>query len=418
MFRSLAVRNYRLFAAGQIVSNTGTWMQRIAQDWLVLQLSGGSGVALGIATALQFLPMLLLGLWGGALVDRLDKRKLLITTQAIMGVLALGLGVLATAGAAEVWHVYVFALGLGLVTVVDNPARQTFVVEMVGKRDLPNAIALNSASFQLGRVTGPAVAGLLIAAIGSGPVFLVNAASFLAVLFGLWMMRPSELHATESASRGDGGVLDGLRYLRGRPDLMLLLVMTAAISIFGTNVQNQIALMVNNVFEAGPDAFGIAGTAIAVGSLAGALLAARRDRPRLRMLLTASISFGVISVLLALTPGYGWFLVVLVPAGLAFITFATGMNAMIQLSVDSRMRGRVMSLYLLFFLGMAPVGAPIVGWLADAFGPRVSLATGGTVTVVVTAVVGVLLARHLGTRVRMARRRPFLEVTRREFAEE
>src|SRR5690606_32522051 len=280
MFRSLAVRNYRLFAMGQVVSNTGTWMQRVAQDWLVLQISGGSGIALGITTALQFLPMLLLGLWGGTLVDRANKRRLLIATQAAMGVLALGLGVLATAGHAEVWHVYLFAFGLGLVTVLDNPARQTFVVEMVGRRDLPNAIALNSASFQLGRVVGPAVAGLLIAAVGSGPVFLINAFSFLAVLTGMWMMRPGELQPTEPAPRAKGQTMEGLRYVAGRPELMLLLVMTAFLQMFGSNVQNQIALMTNNVFTAGAAAFGVAAAALAVGALAGALLSARRERPR------------------------------------------------------------------------------------------------------------------------------------------
>ncbi|QVQ54981.1 MFS transporter [Spiractinospora alimapuensis] len=419
MFRSLAVRNYRLFAMGQVVSNTGTWMQRIAQDWLVLQLSGGSGIALGITTAAQFLPMLVLGLWGGALVDRLDKRRLLIVTQASMGVLALGLGILATTGAAQVWHVYLFALALGVVTVVDNPARQTFVIEMVGKRDLPNAIALNGASFQLGRVTGPAVAGLLIGVIGSGPVFLVNALSFGAVLGGLFMMRTHELHPTEHAEKGKGQIRAGLRYIAGRPDIILLLAMTAFLSLFGTNIQNQIALMTNNVFEAGASAFGLAGTAIAVGSLAGALIAARRERPRLRLLVLAAFAFSLLQVVTALTPGYTSFLVALVPMGIAFLTYTTTMNATLQLTVDPTMRGRVMSLYLLFFLGMAPLGAPIVGWLADTFDPRVSLAVGGTVGMVVTVLTAVLLMRKL--KVRAAFRwhgRPRLTLTRKSLAEE
>ncbi|WP_017538687.1 MFS transporter [Nocardiopsis halophila] len=412
MFRSLAVRNYRLFAAGQVVSNTGTWMQRIAQDWLVLQLSGGSGIALGVTTALQFLPMLLLGLWGGTVVDRAGKRRLLIATQAAMGVLALGLGVLATAGAAQVWHVYVFALGLGLITVLDNPARQTFVVEMVGKRDLPNAIALNSASFQLGRVVGPAVAGVLIAAVGSGPVFLINALSFLAVLTGLWMMRPSELETTEPAPRSKGQTREGLRYVAGRPDLVLLLVMTAFLQMFGSNVQNQIALMTNNVFTAGAAAFGVSAAALAVGALAGALLSARRERPRLRTVLIGAFFFGATEVVAALAPGYAWFTLALLPMGIAFLTFTATQNAFFQLSVDPQLRGRVMSMYMLVFLGMAPIGAPIVGVLADTLGPRVSLATGGAVTLVVTAVVGVLLARRLKARVRLSGRSPFVAVTR------
>jgi MFS family permease len=414
MFRSLANRNYRLFFSGQVVSNTGTWMQRIAQDWLVLQLSGGSGVALGITTALQFLPMLLFGLWGGALADRLNKRTLLIVTQAAQGVLAVGLGLLAVSGVAEVWHVYLFAFGLGMVTVVDNPARQTFVVEMVGRRDLPNAIALNGASFQLGRVTGPAVAGVLIGILGSGPVFLINAASFVAVLLGLVMMRPRELHVTVPEERSQGQIRAGLRYVRGRPDIMLFLVMTAFLSMFGTNIQNQIALMSNNEFGVGATAFGVAATAIAVGSLAGALIAARRERPRLRLLALAAFAFGGLQVIAAFMPGYFAFLAVLVPMGLVFLTYSTTMNSTIQLSVDPQMRGRVMSLYLLFFLGMAPVGAPVVGWLADAFGPRISLIVGGLVTMLVTVVVTVLLARVQGVRLRRTSRRPWITVQRRD----
>ncbi|WP_046469922.1 MFS transporter [Allosalinactinospora lopnorensis] len=400
MFRSLAVRNYRLFAMGQVVSNTGTWMQRIAQDWLVLQLSGGSGMALGLTTGLQFLPMLLFGLWGGALVDRMNKRRLLIVTQAAMGVLALGLGVLATTGAAEVWHVYVFAFVLGLVTVVDNPARQTFAVEMVGHRDLPNAIALNSASFQLGRVTGPAVAGLLIAAIGSGPVFLINALSFLAVLTGLWLMRPRELQVTEPAPRGKGQIREGVRYVLGRTDLLLLLGLTAFLQMFGTSGQTQIALMTNNVFQAGAAAFGVAAASLAVGALIGALLAARRERPRLRMVLLGALGFAVAQIAAGLAPGYLPFIAVLVPMGIAFMTFTTSLNTHFQLSVDPQMRGRVMSMYMLVLLGMTPIGAPIVGFLADTFSPRVSLATGGSVTVLVTLAVTVLLCRALGVRLR------------------
>ncbi|GAB3438990.1 MFS transporter [Streptomonospora sediminis] len=417
MFRSLAIRNYRLFAAGQVVSNTGTWMQRVAQDWLVLQLSGGSGIALGLTTALQFLPMLLFGLWGGTLVDRLGKRRLLIVTQAAMGVLAAGLGVLALSGAAQVWHVYIFAFALGLVTVVDNPARQTFVVEMVGDRDLPNAVALNSASFQFGRVAGPAVAGLLIAAIGSGPVFLINAASFLAVLSGLWLMRPAELQVTEPAPRAKGQTLEGVRYVLARPDLVLLLVMTVFVQLFGANVQNQIALMANNVFQTGAAAFGTAAAALAAGALAGALVAARRERPRLRIVLSGALAFGVLQAVSAVAPSYLAFMLVLVPMGVAFMTFTTSLNSTFQLSVDPQMRGRVMSIYMLVFLGVAPIGAPIVGFLADTFGPRASLGAGGAVSVVVVAAVTLLLARSQRVRIRLSARRPFVRVSARQPCE-
>lgn len=398
MFRSLAIHNYRLFFTGQVVSNTGTWMQRIAQDWLVLQLSGGSGIALGLTTALQFLPLLLFGLLGGMLADRLSKRRILAVSQATMAVLALSLGVLTTAGAAEVWHVYLFAFGLGLVTVVDIPARQTFAVELVGREDLPNAIALNSASFQLGRVTGPAVAGVLIAAIGSGPVFLLNAASFVPVLLGLWLMRPSELHVTEPAPRSKGQVREGVRYVLGRTDVLILLVLTACVQIFGTTAQTQIALMTNNVFTTGAAAFGVAAAALAGGALIGALLAARREHPRLRVVLFGALGFAVGQLLAGLAPGYPAFLAALVPMGIAFMTFTTATNTHLQLNVDPQVRGRVMSMYMLMMLGMAPIGAPIVGFLADAFGPRVSLLTGGSITVLVTLVAAALLCHVLGVR--------------------
>ncbi|MES0838037.1 MFS transporter [Nocardiopsis tropica] len=400
MFRSLAVRNYRLYALGQLLSNPGTWMQRIAQDWLVLQLSGGSGIALGMTTALQFLPLLLFGLWGGALVDRLDKRRLLICTQSVMGALAVALGVLATAGAAEVWHVYVFAFALGLVTVLDNPGRQAFVPEMVDREHLSNAIALNSASFQLGRVTGPAIAGLLIAVIGSGPVFLINGASFGFTIIALAMIRTAELTTTEPVPRGKGQIREGLRYIGGRRDLVLLLVLAAATQFFGANGQNQIALVVNNVFEAGAAAFGVAAAFLAVGALIGALLAARRDRPRIRLVLIGSMAFGLLQVAAGLMPGYVSFVVVLVPMGMAFLTYVTTLNATFQLSVDPQMRGRVMSMFLLVFMGVTPIGAPVVGLLADAFGPQASLVIGGTVTVLVVAALTGPLFRVHGVRVR------------------
>ena len=400
MFRSLSNRNYRLYALGQLLSNPGTWMQRIAQDWLVLQLSGGSGIALGMTTALQFLPMLFFGLWGGALVDRLNKRRLLTCTQGAMGVLAVGLGILATAGAAQVWHVYLFAFGLGMITVLDNPARQAFVPEMVGRDNLSNAIALNSASFQLGRVTGPAIAGLLIAAFGSGPVFLINGASFGFTIVALTMIRAAELNTPEPTPRGKGQIREGLRYIGGRRDLVLLLILAASTQFFGANSQSQIALVVNNVFETGADAFGVAAAFLAVGALAGALLAARRERPRLRLVLIGSMAFGASQVVAGLMPGYVPFILVLIPMGVAFMTYVTTLNATFQLSVDPQMRGRAMSMFLLVFMGVAPIGAPVVGMLADTFGPRVSFVIGGTVTILVVSLLSALLFREKGVRAR------------------
>ncbi|SHJ08947.1 Predicted arabinose efflux permease, MFS family [Nocardiopsis flavescens] len=400
MFRSLSVRNYRLYALGQLLSNPGTWMQRIAQDWLVLQLSGGSGIALGMTTALQFLPMLFLGLWGGALVDRLNKRRLLVFTQGAMGVLAVALGVLATLGAAQVWHVYLFAFGLGLITVLDNPGRQAFVPEMVDRDLLTNAIALNSASFQLGRVTGPAIAGLLIAWIGSGPVFLLNGASFGFTILALLLIRTAELNPTEPVPRGKGQIREGLAYVSGRRDLVLLLLLAASTQFFGANGQTQIALVVNNVFETGAAAFGVAAACLAVGALVGALLAARRDRPRLRLVLVGAMAFGVGQLVAGLMPTYLAFVVVLVPMGIAFMTYVTTLNATFQLTVDPSMRGRVMSMFLLVFMGVAPIGAPVVGFLADTFGPQTSMVIGGVFTMLVVGALSVPLFRVKGVHVR------------------
>ncbi|MFD0691873.1 MFS transporter [Actinomadura fibrosa] len=404
MFRSLRTRNYRFFAAGQVVSNTGTWMQRVAQDWLVLDLAHGSGTALGVTTGLQFLPLLLFGLWGGVIADRYPKRRVLMLTQVSMGALALVLGVLAITGQAQVWHVYVLAFGLGLATVVDNPTRQSFVVEMVGRRDLPNAIALNSATFNGARLLGPAVAGVLIAVLGTGPVFLLNAASFGAVLFGLYAMREDELHPAAQVKRAKGQLREGLRYVRGRRDLMLVLVLVGFVAMFGMNFQMTTALVARQVFHTGASSFGLASSMLALGALTGALLAARRaSRPRLRLLLTAALLFGTLEVAAGLMPTYWSFLVLLVPTGVALMTFTTAANATMQLSVAPEMRGRVMGLYMFVFLGTNPIGAPTVGWMAEQFGPRLSIVLGGLVAVLTTLAVAALAAPRESIRPALAR---------------
>lgn len=390
MFRSLRVRNYRLFASGQVVSNTGTWMQRVAQDWLVLELTHGSGTALGITTGLQFLPLLLFGLWGGVLADRYPKRRILLATQAAMGLLALVLGVLALTGTAQVWHVYALAFGLGMATVIDNPARQSFVIEMVGRRDLPNAIALNSATFNGARVVGPAAAGVLIAWIGTGPVFLLNALSFGAVIFGLLAMRTAELHPAEQVPRAKGQLREGLRYVRGRRDLLLVLVLIGFVATFGMNFQVTMALVTREVFGVGASSFGLASTMLAVGSVTGALLAARRTRPRMRLLLSAALLFGLLEIATGLMPTYWSFLILLVPTGLALMTVTTTANATMQLNVAPEMRGRVMGLYMFVFLGTNPLGAPLIGWLAEHFGPRMGIVAGGVVALLAALAVTVL----------------------------
>jgi MFS family permease len=370
-------------------------MQRVAQDWLVLELTHGSGTALGIATGLQFLPMLF-SPWGGAVADRYSKRRILMLTQTIMGALALLLGVLAVTGAVRIWQVYALAFGLGLATLLDNPTRQAFVTEMVGRTDMPNAIALNSAIFNLARIAGPAAAGLVIGAVGTPTAFFLNAASYGAVLTSLTLMRPGELHPADPVPRSKGQLREALRYVRARPELLMPMVLIFFVATFGMNFQVTNALMSRQVFHTGATAFGVASAVFAAGALAGALLAARRGRPGLRLLVTAAFAFGILEVLTALMPSFWLFLAMLVPTGLSLLTLNTAANSTVQLSSAQDMRGRVMGLYMLVFLGGAPLGSLLVGWVAELFGPRMSLVAGGVISAVAAGVIGLLLARRRG----------------------
>jgi MFS family permease len=383
-----------------VISNTGSWMQRVAQDWLVLDLTHGSGWALGVTTGLQFLPLLLFSLWGGVIADRYAKRNILMITQALMGGLALILGLLALTGTVQIWHVYALAFALGMVTVVDNPTRQAFAVEMVGHQGMPNAIALNSAVFNLGRIAGPAVAGLVIAALGTPTAFLVNAASYGAVLIGLKLMRPTELYPVKRAPRARGQLRAGLSFVRARRRLWLPLVLIFFVATFGMNFQVTNALMSRVVFHTGAGRFGLASAVFALGALGGALLAARRAQPTLRLVLVTSLAFGLLEVLTALMPSYWTFLIMLAPTGLALLTLTTAANSATQLATTPEMRGRVMGLYMLVFLGGAPLGSPLAGWVAQEFGPRLSMISGGLISVVATVVIGLLLARGTGVQVR------------------
>ncbi|GAA2743121.1 MFS transporter [Kitasatospora cinereorecta] len=392
MFSSLRIRNYRYYFAGQVVSNTGTWMQRIAQDWLVLSLTG-SPFAVGVTTAMQFLPMLLLGLWGGVLADRLPKRRLLVATQGAMGLLAAGLAVLTVTGLVTAGHVYVFALLLGLVTVVDNPTRQAFVSEMVPGKDLANAVSLNAANFQTARLVGPAVAGLLIAAVGSGWAFAVNALSFAAVIGGLLAMRESELRPTAPIARSKGQLRDGLRYVKERPELLWPMVLAGFIGTFGFNFPTLLAGFAHDTFKVGAGEYGLLNTAMAVGSLAGALLAARRGAPRMRGLVGAAIAFGALEVLAAFAPGYWTFAILLTLIGVFGLTFNTSVNSALQLATDPEMRGRVMGLLVLVFTGGTPIGAPVVGWVTATYGPRFGLLACGLVSAAAAGTVALVLAR-------------------------
>ncbi|GHG65263.1 MFS transporter [Streptomyces griseocarneus] len=403
-FSSLRIRNYRLFAAGQVVSNTGTWMQRIAQDWLVLSITGSSA-AVGITTALQFLPMLLFGLYGGVIADRAPKRRLLLMTQAAMGVTGVALAVLTLTGRVEVWHVYLTAFALGLVTVVDNPARQAFVAEMVGPADLRNAVSLNSANFQSARLVGPAVAGVLITAVGSGWAFLANGLSFAAPIAGLLMMRTSELHKADRAPRGKGQLREGLNYVAGRPDLIWPIVLVGFIGTFGFNFPIWLTAFVNDVFHADASTYGLLNTLMAGGSLAGALLAARRGSSRLRLLVGAAALFGVLEIAAALAPSFWVFALLLVPIGMCGLTINVTANSGLQMAADPALRGRVMSLFMMVFMGGTPLGAPLVGWITDAYGPRTGFLAGGVVSALAAAAIGLALARAGDLRLKIDFRR-------------
>jgi MFS family permease len=408
MFGSLRERNYRLFASGQIVSLIGTWMQRVAQDWLVLELSGKDPIALGIAAALQFLPTLFLSLWAGVLADRMDKRKLLMLLQASMGICALGLGLLDVTGVAQLWQVYIFCLVLGCFSAVETPVRQSFVIEMVGKGQVTNAVALNSMTFNLARIVGPAIAGVLITLIGTGWVFVLNFVSFVGVLTGLALMDASRLHRGTPAPRERGQLLAGLRYVRGRPDLVMLMVLVFLVSTFGMTFFTTLAVAAANVFHQDASGYGLLSTMLAVGTLAGATMAARRStrgRPRLRMLFIGGLVFGALEIVLGVMPTYLAFGLMLIPIGVALMTFTTTANSTVQLSVTPEMRGRVMGLYMLVFLGGNPIGGPLTGWLADAFGGRAPFIAGGIVSLVATTACALILMRRADISLRSLLRR-------------
>jgi MFS family permease len=391
-FRSLSVRNYRLFFFGQLVSLTGTWMQQLAQDWLVLRLTNRA-LPVGVTTALQFLPVLLFAVWGGLAADRLDKRKLLVATQSAMGVLALVLGVLTLTGSIRLWMVYCLAFLLGCATAFDMPARQAFVTEMVGPEQVSNAIGLNSAVFNSARVIGPAVAGVLIATVGIATAFLLNALSFVAVIGGLLAMDPAELHRGALAPRARGQVRDGLRYLWGTPVLRSTLLLLTVVGTLGLNSRVVLPLVARFSFHGGPGTYGTLASVMAAGAVVGALAAASRARPTRRLLLGSAGAFGVLSLAAAAAPTLGWELVVLAPVGATTITFLATANSTLQLGSSPEMRGRVMSLYGVVFLGSTPIGSLVVGWLAERYGARSGFVLGG-VTSLAAVAVALLAARH------------------------
>ena len=413
LFASLKVRNYRLFASGQVVSLTGTWMQRVAQDWLVLNLSHNSGTAIGLTTGLQFAPVLLFGMYGGVIADRYNKRRVLVMTQITAGLLALALGLLDLSGAVQLWHVYVLAFALGMATAIDSPVRQSFVTELVGPSLLPNAVSLNSATFNTARVLGPAAAGLLIAATGTSWVFLINAASFLAVLAGLMLMRDDELFAGKPVARRKGAVREGLNYVRKRPELVAITGLVGVVGTLGFNFQLTSALMIKNTFHHGAGSYGIISATYAFGSLLGALASAKRSAAaRRRLVFVAAASYGVIEILAGLMPNYWTFFALLVPFGFATLTFSTAANTTVQLAASPAMRGRVMALYLIVFMGGTPIGSPFIGWIAEVAGPRWSLITGGVASALAAVIAALYLTRRerLTVEAHLLRRRPHVHV--------
>ncbi|MCL2660445.1 MAG: MFS transporter [Acidobacteriaceae bacterium] len=393
-FRAMKNYNFRLWTAGALVSNTGTWMQRVAQDWLVLtQLTHHNATAVGIVMALQFGPQFLMLPWSGLAADRFDQRKLLMLTQASMGILAAALGILTISGHARLWHVYIFAFVFGVAAALDAPARQTFVGVLVGDDDLHNAVSLNSTSFNAGQMIGPAVAGLVIAKVGTGWAFLLNGLSFGAVLLSMSLFRIHELRTRARAPRAPGGFREGFRYVWNRPDLRAILVMLFLVGTFGLNFPIYISTMAVKVFHTDARGFGLLSSTMSIGTLTGALLSAMGGRRTFRSLLVGCSIFGVGCALAAMAPGYWWFAASLALIGIAALTFMTTTNSMMQLSTEPTMRGRVMALRVGVALGGTPIGAPIAGWVANRYGPRWSLGIGAISGFLAAAVAGLLLSR-------------------------
>jgi MFS family permease len=393
-FDSLSVPNYRRYFTGQLISLSGTWMQTVAAIWLILSLTG-SGVAVGLTTALQFLPMLLFGAWGGLLADRMSKRRLLIATQALMTIPAVGLFAVTAAGVAAPWMVYLAVIAMGSVNAVDNPTRQSFVIEMVGPGRVVNAVSLNSVIVQAARIVGPALAGLLIAGFGVVPCFAINALTFPAMIFALWGMDPRGLHAAPVAATEPGAIRAGLRYVLSTPELAVPLALMALVGTLGFNFQVVLPLLAKFSFDGGATTYGVLVSAMAVGSIVGALVNGAHGRTGLRLIAGGALAFGILALLSGAMPSLALEIPVLAGLGAAAVTFAATINSTLQLAVSPEMRGRVMALYSVVFLGSTPIGGPLVGWLSQTYDPRLALLLAG-----VTGVSAALVARACLTRMR------------------
>lgn len=407
-FISLKVPNFRIFAAGHFIAVIAIWMQRIAQDWLVLQLSG-SVTAVGITVALQFLPSLVLGPWGGMMADRFAKRRILILCQGMAAVLAAALAVLALTGAIEVWHVYVIALVLGLVTVLDQPARQVFVNELVGPKYLRNAISVNSTTFQLGGLIGPALAGLLLTAVGAGWAFAANALACCSTVVMLLILRKDQLHVSAPAPKSKGMLREGLRYALSKPTIYWPWLMAGFIAVFAMSLPVVLAAFADHVFKVGAGGYGLLNALVALGALAGAVASTRRRQLRLRSVVFCAGMYGAMLCLAALAPSMVWFGAVMVLSGFWCLMFLTGSNQLVQVSSNMGIRGRVMSLYIMVLIGGQALGGPMLGWIAEHAGPQVALVVSGGVPALAALTVAVVLARKGSLRLKVDlknRRRP------------
>jgi MFS family permease len=394
-FDSLSVPNYRRYFAGQMVSLSGTWMQTVAAIWLILTLTD-SGVAVGLTTALQFLPMLLFGAWGGLLADRIPKRRLLMTTQALMAIPAIGLFAVAATGVVAPWMVYVAVFAMGSVNAIDNPTRQSFVIEMVGPGRVVNAVSLNSVIVQAARLVGPGVAGLLIAVFGVVPCFALNALTFVAMIVALWGMDPRRLHTAPVAARERGAIRAALRYVRATPELAVPLALMALVGTLGFNFQVVLPLLARFSFDGGATTYGALVSAMAVGSIAGALVTGAHGRTGPRLIAAGALAFGILALLSAAMPTMALEIPVLAGLGAAAVTFAATINSTLQLAVAPEMRGRVMALYSVVFLGSTPIGGPLVGWLSQAYDPRVALLLAGVTGVLAAWAAHASFARMRG----------------------
>lgn len=391
-FAALSIPNYRLYAGGQSISMSGTWMQSTAQAWLVLTLTH-SAVILGVVVAVQNLPVLFLGPYGGVVADRVDKRRLMVLLQSLMGVQALVLGILTLSGTIRIWEIFVLAALLGLNKTFENPSRQAFIMELVGAKDLRNAVSLNSVLVNVARVIGPAVAGLMIASVGIGWCFIVNAVSFVAVVTSLLLMDHRQLRPSRPAPRTKGQLREGLRYVAGVPELLVPLVMMAVVGTLAYEFNVVLPVMASHTFHGGAREYGFMTTAMGVGAVAGGLVTAARGRTGLRPVGIAAGVFGVVILLAAGAPSLTLEYLALAAVGWASISFIARGNSTLQLSADPRMRGRVMALWATAFLGTAPIGGPLIGWVTATWGPRVALVTGGVSCLVAAGLALVVLQR-------------------------